>query len=188
MDASQIVHAILLQKKAYSNTSWLCDWYSHECGHFRALAKGGQRPKSGFAGQLDLFVTAQVRVLWGRNHGLAVMQECVVEKYRFELRHQYKQVLAASYFAFLVMDHTEMFSSLPELYDLLDRALDFLSEGDVSLRVVEHFEYRMAEVQGMMNESLPKSAGIGVLAQHHHRPIPKMRRELVDLMKAVNEL
>jgi DNA repair protein RecO len=187
MDASSTVCAILLQKRAYSNTSWLCDWYSQESGHFRALAKGGQRPKSGFAGQLDLFVTAQVRVLWGRNHGLAVMQECVVEKYRFELRHQYKQVLAASYFALLVMEHTEMFSALPELYELLDKALDFLNEGDVSLRVVEHFEYRLAEVQGMIPESLPKSAGIRVLAEQHHRRIPKIRSELLALLKPVNE-
>ena len=73
-------------------------WCSPELGLIKTVAKGALRPKSGFAGKLDLFFTAEIEFVRSRKTDLHILKELDVLDARFGLRESYLQTLAASYF------------------------------------------------------------------------------------------
>ncbi|MEO6789128.1 MAG: recombination protein O N-terminal domain-containing protein, partial [Chthoniobacteraceae bacterium] len=51
----QTTAAILLRKTRFSETSLIVTWFTRDCGRLKTIVKGALRPKSRFAGVLDLF-------------------------------------------------------------------------------------------------------------------------------------
>lgn len=141
----------------------------------KTVAKGARRPKSKFAGMLDLFYQCEIQYAPRRQSELHLLAEVrLVQPYE-QLRFDYPRMALAAYFVELLDAATEADTPVPELYELLVRGLEYLNRTPASRRAMLHFENELARLQGY-------SAGTGgvaaALADHLHR-LPAGRAALL---------
>ena len=169
--------AILIGRYPLTETSLIVHWCSAELGLFKTVAKGALRPKSAFAGRLDLFVSAELRFTRSKTNDLQTLAEVVGTDPRLHLRDSYDRVLAATYLVKLVELVAERETPLPAIYDLLHKALDYLAGHEPSKALIERFELRLAEDLGVAGQP-GKAAAALQMAVHHTLPV--QRRQLLD--------
>lgn len=139
----------IIRRTALTETSLIVHWCCEEHGIVKTVAKGARRPKSPFAGKLDLFHRCEAEIHPARSGDLHILREVALLSPRLGLRRSYLQTLGASYFVKLVERVSEPETPLPEIAELLERALDYLDASEVSWRAVERFERRLAEILGV---------------------------------------
>ena len=97
-----------------------------------------------------------------------------VLKNRLGIRKTYGQTLGASYFVKLVELVAEPEAELPEIADLLDRGLDYLTQNQPDQKATLFFERKLAESLGISEPGVdPLSCIESVFGK-----IPKQRHEL----------
>ncbi|MFN0128158.1 MAG: DNA repair protein RecO [Verrucomicrobiales bacterium] len=143
--------AILLRRLRLTETSLIVSLCSPDQGLIKTVAKGALRPKSPFAGRLDLFLTADIAYAESRRSDLHILREITVTSHRFGLRNSWSRVLAASYFVHLLEQVAERATPLPDHFALLTRALDYLESHDPSLRAILHYERELARLLGIQS-------------------------------------
>jgi DNA repair protein RecO (recombination protein O) len=121
------------------------------------MAKGARRPKSVFAGKLDLFYEAEIQMARSRKSTLHTLTEVVLRNAFAGIRQNYARTQTAAYFVELIELCTERDHHEPELFSLLQRAFAFLDANDSSLRAITHFEKELARIAGVHGSSLSKS-------------------------------
>jgi len=164
----------IIRRTALTETSLIVHWCCEEHGIVKTVAKGARRPKSPFAGKLDLFHRCEAEIHRARSGDLHILREVALLSPRLGLRRSYVQTLAASYFVKLVERVSEPETPLPEISALLEKALDYLDEVEVSWRVVERFEARLASVLGVARPgTAPLEALAGLFGS-----VPAQREEL----------
>lgn len=171
--------AILIDRMLHRETSLIVSWCAPEAGIFRTLARGALRPKSPFAGRLDLFVSAEVRFVRSRTSDLHTLAEVQWTEPRLGLRENYGRVLAATCFARLIAQIAEREAPIPVPYDLLRKALDFLTNRNPSAALVDRFEHRLAQDLGVAGEADPARA----LETAFHRKLPVQRGQLLEWIR-----
>ncbi len=144
--------AILLRKIKLTESSLIISWFTEEHGKLKTVAKGARRPKSPFAGRLDLFFAAEINFSRSRQSELHGLREVAVRDSREGLRMQYERTQMAAYFVELVEMTTEFEHPVPEIYDLLRRALDHLDKNEPSRRAMLHFERELSRLLGVTGE------------------------------------
>lgn len=152
-------------------------WCSREHGFIRTVAKGARRPASGFAGKLDLFYSADLVWLPAKKSDLHTLKEVEVTDFRLGVQATWLRVLCASYFVKLLESVAEADTPVESLYDLLRRALDYLTSHDPTRKAVLHFERELAHDLGVQGEE--PTAPIAALRQMLHR-VPEQRATLWD--------
>jgi DNA repair protein RecO (recombination protein O) len=140
------------------------------------VAKGARRPKSPFAGKLDLFFEAEISFARSKKSELHTLREVVLKNPREGLRKSYQQVQLASYFVELIELVTESDHSSPELYDLLKRGLDYLEANPPTKRAMLHFESELTRLLGISDK---KEASPARALGHVHGRLPSSRQELI---------
>ena len=169
--------AILMRRTKLSETSFIITWFTEEHGRIKTVAKGARRPKSAFAGKLDLFFDAEIQFARSRKSELHILREVVLRNPREGLRQNYQRVQLASYFVELMELVTESDHSAPELYGLLRRALDYLDTNPPGKRAMLHFESELTRLLGIQNTAAAKP----VLAIGHvYGRLPASRNELIN--------
>ncbi|MBB5034450.1 DNA repair protein RecO [Prosthecobacter vanneervenii] len=173
--------AILIGRTRYAESSLIVHWCSPDVGLFKTIAKGALRPKSPFSGVLDLFVSADLRFVRSKSSDLHTLAEARWTHPRLGLRESYGRVLAATYLVKLVSLVAESGSPIPEIHDLLVKALDYLAAKDPVPALITRFEQRLAEILGIIpgGDSGMASAAI---EDSFHRKLPVQRRQLADWM------
>lgn len=172
--------AILIGRMRYSETTLIVQWCSADQGLFRTIAKGALRPKSAFAGLLDLFVTADIRYTPARKSDLHTLVETHWLNPRLGLRSSYGRVLAATYLVKLVSLVVEPHAPIPAIHTLLTKALDYLAEKDPGRAFMERFELRLAEDLGLVGEhGASGSQAAHAIEESFHRRLPVQRRQLL---------
>ncbi|MBL9114495.1 MAG: DNA repair protein RecO [Verrucomicrobiaceae bacterium] len=172
--------AILIGRHRLTETSLIVHWWTTGHGLVKTVAKGALRPKSPFAGRLDLFVSADIRWTISRTGDLHTLTEAQLTEMRMGLRNDYSRVLTATYLIKLLEWTVERESHVEGLSDLLTKALDYLCLHPASRTVVERFELRLAELFGVAG-GLGKP--ISALQALVHKPIPPQRRQLWSMLK-----
>jgi DNA repair protein RecO (recombination protein O) len=152
-------------------------WCSREHGFIRTVAKGARRPASGFAGKLDLFYTADLLWLPAKKSDLHTLKEVEVTDFRLGVQSSWLRVLCASYFVKLLESVAEADTPVESLYDLLRRALDYLTSHDPTRKAVLHFERELAHDLGVQGDE--PTSPIAALRQMLHR-VPEQRATLWD--------
>jgi DNA repair protein RecO (recombination protein O) len=178
--------AILIQRTRYAESSLIIQWCSPELGLFRTLAKGALRPKSAFAGKLDLFITLEVGLVMARRSDLHTLTEAHWLQPRLGLRQTYGRVLAATYLSKLVQLVAEPDTALPEIYPLMSKALDYLADHDPSAAFLERFELRLAQSLGLLAaDAVTTAAGgsVRLLQDSFHRRLPVQRQQVIDWIR-----
>ena len=145
--------AILLRKIKLTESSLIVTWFTAAHGKLKTVAKGARRPKSPFAGRLDLFFAAEINFSRSRQSELHILREVVVKDSREGLRLQYERTQMAAYFVELVEMTTEFEHAVPEIHDLLRRALDHLDKQEPTRRAMLHFERELSRLLGLTGEN-----------------------------------
>jgi DNA repair protein RecO (recombination protein O) len=167
--------AILIRTTRLTDTSLIVHWFTEEEGLVKTVAKGALRPKSVFAGKLDLFFSGVIGVARARKGELHILREVAISNWRQGLRRQYLTTLLAGYFCQLVEGAVEPGHADAPLHDLLRRGLDHLDTEKPSMRALLHFEKQLAEILGISGVG----SGEEALRAHIGR-LPGARSELVD--------
>ncbi|BCX47349.1 DNA repair protein recO [Haloferula helveola] len=144
--------AILTRLTKLTDTSLIVHWFTESCGLIKTVAKGARRPKSPFAGKLDLFFSAEVHWAEARRGELHSLREVSPQSCRERIRRDYPTTLLAAYFCRLLETAVEHQHPEPELYDLLRRGLDHINASGASENALFHFESELARLLGLGNE------------------------------------
>ena len=151
-------------------------WSTVDHGIIRTVAKGALRPKSGFAGKLDLFFKLELSYVPSRSSSLHTLSEVALLDPRLGLRESYVQTLAASYFTKLLLQVTEEETPLGDLEHLLERALGYLANQRPNQRAVYFFENELAKLLGLGD------CGAEAIGATYGR-IPSIRKELLQKVR-----
>ena len=141
--------AILLRRIKLTESSLIVTWFTEAHGKLKTVAKGARRPRSPFAGRLDLFFAAEITFSRSRASELHGLREVAVHDSREGLRMIYARTQMAAYFVELVEMCTEFEHAVPEVYDLLRRGLDFLDKNEPTRRAMFHFESQLSQLLGV---------------------------------------
>ncbi len=144
--------AILLRKRKFSDTTLIVSWCTESFGCVQTIAKGARRPKSPFAGKLDLFFEAEISLVRSRKSDLHTLAEVVLKNPFPGIRSNYLRTQAAAYFVELIEICTERDHREPALFNLSRRAFNYLDTNDPTLRAVAHFETELARIAGVHDE------------------------------------
>ncbi len=174
----ETTNAILLRKRKLSDTSLIVSWCTESLGTIETVAKGARRPKSVFAGKLDLFFEAEIQIKRSRRSHLHTLTEAVLHNPFGGIRENYLRTQAASFFVEWIEISTELEHPAPELFHLLQRAFGFLDTHDADLRAVRHFEKELARLAGVHDTAILKSDPAAALASLFGR-MPRARSGLL---------
>ena len=172
--------AILIGRHRLTETSLIVHWWTTAHGLVKTVAKGALRPKSAFAGRLDLFVSADIRWTLSKMGDLHTLTEVELTEMRMGLREDYARVLTATYLVKLMEWTVERESHVDGLSDLLTKALDYLCGHPPTRAVIERFELRLAELLGVAGSSGKPISALQALV---HKPVPPQRRQLWSLLE-----
>lgn len=169
----------MLRKTRFGDTSLIITWFTLGHGKLKTVVKGALRPKSRFAGMLDLFFECEISFALSTKTDLHTLREAVLRNAREGLRKDYTRVALASYCVELVELATEAEHASTELFDLLLRVFRHLDEKAASERALLHFEAELARMLGIQNPSVSPIVAFG---RAYHR-IPSARPGLLKLLK-----
>jgi DNA repair protein RecO (recombination protein O) len=153
--------AILLRKTRFSDTSLIVTWFTEARGKLKTIAKGALRPKSRFAGALDLFYSCEISLARSGKSELHTLREATVLDPREKLRREYASVALAAYCVELLDLATELDAPAPELFDLIARVLAHLEAKSPTRRALLHFESELARLLGIQQPGVTPIMAIG---------------------------
>ena len=117
---------LILRTRPLTETSLIVHWLTPEFGRVATVAKGARRPKSAFAGKLDLFYLADFSFQRSRRSELHQLREVSLRETHAAIRQDLEYLQQASYCTALIEQATEMETPIPEIYSLLAGFLDQL--------------------------------------------------------------
>ena len=132
-------------------------WCTESLGCIQTVAKGARRPKSPFAGKLDLFFEADIAIAPSRKSNLHTLTEVALRNPFAGIRQNYLRTQTAAYFVELIEVCTERDHHDPELFSLLRRAFGYLDKSEPNLRAVSHFEAELARITGVHDAKMLKN-------------------------------
>ncbi|MEK6247776.1 MAG: DNA repair protein RecO, partial [Planctomycetales bacterium] len=140
--------AIILRLVEFSESSSVVTMWTREFGKVGALAKGARRQKGPFDSALDLLTRCRVVFLRKSSGGLDLLTEAKLE-HRFRPKDGDLNCLYAGYYlAELLLSLTDDYDPHPELFDLAERTLADLADGqDVSVLLLR-FELQALRLLG----------------------------------------
>ena len=112
-----------------------------------------------------------------RKSDLHTLKELEINDFRLGLQSSWLRVVCASYFVKLLEAVAETDTPVESLYDLLRRALDYLTSHEPNRKALLHFERELAHDMGVQGDG--GTPPIAALRQMLHR-VPAQREELWD--------
>ncbi len=180
MSEPRSVRGFIIGRMAFGNTSLIVRALTDRAGRVTFMAKGAGRPKSPFAGQIDLFYLADFLYLPARSGEMHTLREVRLAEPHLGLRKSYANLLAAQYFAALIETVTETGTPLEEEFALFGRALAYLCETEATWRAVERFEQRVLGLAGVANREHDLPRAFALL----HHAVPGLRGDLLKVLAA----
>ena len=168
--------AILTRLTRLTETSLIVHWFTEDAGLIKTAAKGARRPKSPFAGKLDLFFSSDIQWSTARRGDLHSLRDSCPTNCRPKIRTNYHSTLLAAYFCKLLETAVEPEHPDPDLHDLLRRALDHVDGAGPSKRALRHFEHELARLLGLGD--VPKQAAMAL--RETLGGLPPQREQLLE--------
>jgi len=109
---------IILRTRPLTETSLIVHWLTPELGRIATVAKGARRPKSPFAGKLDLFYAADFSFSRSRTSELHTLREVKLQATHGAIREDILKLQQAGYAAAFIEQATETGTPLPEIFEL----------------------------------------------------------------------
>lgn len=178
-----MTRATIIRLTKLTDSSLIVHWFGGGYGLIKTVAKGARRPKSPFAGRLDLFFSGEMTCQSARRGDLHALREVVIHKRREGLRRSYPTTLLAAYWCQLLESAVEPEHPDAALHDLLERALDHLETAAPSIRALTHFERELAKLLGVSDAGRPAHLCLRDLLGS----LPGTRRDLFALLSPPGE-
>jgi DNA repair protein RecO (recombination protein O) len=180
MSDLRTVRGFIIGRMPFGNTSLILRCLTREAGRLTFMAKGATRPKSPFAGALDLFYLGDFLYRPSRSGEMHTLREAKLLEASLGLRRSYANLLGAQYFATLIETITEPGTPVPEDFALFAKAIAYLCETDITWRAVERFEQRILTLHGIARPDHDLPHAFHAL---HHK-VPSLRADLVRQLAA----
>ena len=119
-------HGIILRTRPLTETSLIIHWLTPDFGRIATVAKGARRPKSPFAGKLDLFYAADFSFSRSRSSELHTLREVKLQETHGAIREDILKLQQAGYAAAFIEQATETETPLPEIFELVRGFLQHL--------------------------------------------------------------
>ena len=155
--------AILLRKMQWSETSLIVTWLTERFGTARTVARGARRPRSEFAGMLDLFYRADIAFSFSRKGDLHTLREVNLRSVFNVSDAGNAGYYLAAYFCELADMAAPSMQPAREIFDLLQRGLNFVQQSPASLKALNHFEVELCRILGV-HDARGNVAAIDALA------------------------
>ncbi|MDB6109662.1 MAG: nucleic acid-binding ob-fold [Pedosphaera sp.] len=140
---------LILRTRPLTETSLIVHWLTPELGRLATVAKGARRPKSPFAGKLDLFYLADFSFQRSRRSELHTLREVALKQMHAALRQDLGYVQQASYAAALIEQTTELETPLPEIFSLMAGFLKYLPTHPPQPQTLFSFEIKLLSELGL---------------------------------------
>ncbi len=98
---------IILRTRPLTETSLIIHWLTPDFGRIATVAKGARRPKSPFAGKLDLFYAADFSFSRSRRSELHTLREVKLRETHGAIRQDILKLQQAAYAAAFIEQATE---------------------------------------------------------------------------------
>ena len=144
---------IILRTRPLTETSLIVNWLTAEHGRISTVAKGARRPKSTYAGKLDLFYEAEFSFTRSKRSELHTLRELSLKQTHSPLRLEMGWLQQASYATALIEQTTERDTPLPTIHTLLQGLLAYLPMHPAQPRTVYAFELKLLNELGLHPES-----------------------------------
>lgn len=138
--------AIIIKRRDHGEADRLLTLYTRDFGKLQALAKGARKPQSRKTGHVELFMRTHFLIAHGRTFDVITQAE-LVEPYA-ALREDLVRTTYAAYLTELLDKFTPPDDKNVSLYELLSRALGWLSESDNLLLAARYYELRLLSLTG----------------------------------------
>jgi len=109
---------LVLRTRLLTETSLIVHWLTPTLGRVATVAKGARRPKSSFAGKLDLFYLADFSFNRSRQSELHTLREVSLRETHGFMRQDLGCLQKAAYCVRLIEQATETETPLPGVYRL----------------------------------------------------------------------
>jgi DNA repair protein RecO (recombination protein O) len=140
---------LILRTRPLTDTSLIVHWLTPEFGRLATVAKGARRPKSPFAGKLDLFYLADFSFQRSRRSELHQLREVSLRETHAAIRQEIEYLQQASYAAALIEQTTEMETPLPEIFSLMTGFLKNLPRHSPQPQTLFAFEIKLLSELGL---------------------------------------
>jgi DNA repair protein RecO (recombination protein O) len=140
---------LILRTRPLTETSLIVHWLTPDFGRLATVAKGARRPRSPFAGKLDLFYLADFSFQRSRRSELHTLREVVLKETHAALRDTLDSLQQASYATALIEHATEMETPLPEIFSLMTAFLKHLSTAPPRPQSLFAFEIKLLSELGL---------------------------------------
>ena len=111
----QSATGIILRTRPLTETSLIVNWLTPDCGRISTVAKGARRPKSTFAGKLDLFYLAEFSFTRSQRSELHALREVKLKSLNSSLREDMGWLQQAAYCIRLIEQATETDTPMPAI-------------------------------------------------------------------------
>ncbi len=175
--------AIVTRLTRLTETSLIVHWFTASHGLVKTVAKGARRPKSPFAGRIDLFLGAEITFVPARKGELHILREVAVQDWHEGLRKHYNSTLLAAYCCQLLEAAVEPEHPEPGLHDLLRRALAHLDNSPPTLKALRHFESELARLLGVLQKERPPELSL----RDALGSLPASRPDLLERLSAAED-
>ena len=172
--------AILLRRHRLTETSLIVTWLAPQLGRLKTVAKGALRPRNRFGGVLDLFHLCEIQFQTARSGDLHTLREAVLLESFPGVRTEFTRVGLAAYAVELIERATEKEAPVPEIFELLQRALRYLHAQPASQKALRHLEAELARLLGIAEPGVPAAVA---LERVLHR-LPHCRADLLHRLPA----
>jgi len=115
---TESTHGLILRTRPLTETSLIIHWLTPDLGRLATVARGARRPKSPFAGKLDLFYAADFSFSRSRHSELHTLREASLRETHGAIREDILKLQQAGYAAAFLEQATETETPLPEIFEL----------------------------------------------------------------------
>ena len=144
---------LILRTRTLTETSIIVHWLTPDWGRLATVAKGARRPKSPFAGKLDIFYTADFSFSCSRSSDLHNLREVKLQQTRPTIRQDIGKLNQAAYVTAFIEATTETETPLPGFFNLINEFLDLLDQEPVRVVNIFALEIKLLHELGLTPDS-----------------------------------
>jgi len=140
---------LILRTRLLTETSLIVHWLTPDLGRIATVAKGARRPRSPFAGKLDLFYAADFAFSRSRRSDLHTLREVKLQETHHDLREDLVKLQQAAYAANFLELATETETPLPEIFELMRAFLKRVCGQTPSPQAIFALELKLLQELGL---------------------------------------
>lgn len=146
---TESTHGIVLRTRPLTETSLIVHWLTPDLGRLATVAKGARRPKSPFAGKLDLFYLADFSFSRSRHSELHALREASLRQTHAPIRQELLKLQQAGYATAFIEQATETEAPMPEVFELTCDFIDHLCTQPAQPANIFAFEFKLLRELGL---------------------------------------